>query len=208
MKPVKVVNGIDVTAHGGLIGRCVQRYKRFVGGCLEWEDLFQAGWLGMYHAAERFDPTRGFKFSTYANWWIRAFIQRAIMNERRTVRVPVHAQQSAFARGERLHLDALSLNAPVSADHPEDTWIDLLRADSDPEREAMDSDVASHIEAAVDALPDVSRRAIRGRFWGEHTLKEIGDDVGLSRERIRQREAQALERLELRLATLQHETRR
>lgn len=200
MKPVRLINGIDITAHGGLIGRMVQRYRRFIGGCIEWDDLFQAGWLGVHHAAERFDPTRGFKFSTYAQWWIRTFIQRAIMNERRTVRVPVHRQTDAYKNGERLHLDALSLDAPVNANESGgDTWLDLLRSESDPGADAEQSDLADLVDAAVEGLPEKDRRVIRGRFWRDRTLGEIGDDAGVSRERIRQREAKALERLGLRL---------
>lgn len=199
MKPVNVINGIDLTAHGGLIGREVQRYRGSLGGCIEWEDLFQIGWLGLHHAARRFDPAKGFKFSTYAHWWIRAFLQRAIMNQRRTVRVPVHVQNSARQRGERLPYDALSLNAPLNSDDPADTWVDLLRAEDDPSADAEHGDLAELLGKAVDALAPPNRRAIRGRFWGDHTLAEIGADEGVSRERIRQREARALELLEQRL---------
>jgi RNA polymerase sigma factor (sigma-70 family) len=203
VKPVRLINGIDITAHGGLIGRMVHRYKRFIGGCIEWEDLFQAGWLGVYHAAERFDPERGFKFSTYAQWWIRTFIQRAVMNERRTVRVPVHKQTDAYKRGERLHLDALSLDAPVNANESGgDTWLDLLRSDSDPAADAEQSDLEALVDAAVEGLEEKDRRIIRSRFWRDRTLGEIGEDLGVSRERIRQREANGLERLERRLEKL------
>lgn len=199
-RAARIINGIDLTAHGGLIGRVVQRYKRFIGGCIEWEDLFQAGWLGLHHAAERFDPERGFKFSTYANWWIRAFIQRTIMNERRTVRIPVHAQTDAFKRGERLHIDALSLDAPLDSSDPgSGTWLDLQRSDSDPSADAEHNDLATLVESAVEALSEKERRIIRGRFWRDRTLGEIGEDLGVSRERIRQREANALARLEHRL---------
>jgi RNA polymerase sigma factor (sigma-70 family) len=203
LRPVhNIVNGIDLRSHGGLIATLANRYRRFVGGCLEWDDLMQAGWLGLHKAAVKFDHGRGVKFSTYAGFWIRAFIQRMILNDRRTVRVPVHRQHAARGTGERLPLDALSLNVPLDPSNPESEWIDLLRADSDPEREAVDNDFTSQIEAAVDALPEMNRRAIRGRFWGEYTLREIGDDAGLSRERIRQREAQALDRLERPLSKL------
>jgi len=200
MKAERIINGIDVTAHGGLICRCVQRYRRFIGGCLEWEDLFQAGWLGIHHAAQRFEPERGLKFSTYANWWVRAFIQRAVMNERRTVRVPVHAQTDAYKRGERLHLDALSLDAPLNPDEPGDTWLDLLRSESDQDAHAEQSDLEVLVDSAVESLGEKERCIIRNRFWRDRTLGEIGDDMGVSRERIRQREANALERLALRLS--------
>lgn len=196
MKPAtRIVNGIDLAAHGGLIGRAVQRYRRFIGGALEWDDLFQEGWFGLHKAAHKFDPAKGFKFSTYANWWIRAFIQRAIMNKRRTVRVPVHAQTDAYKRGERLILDAISLDAPVDSAEGSATWLDFVRSDDDPGRTAEENDLAELIDAAVSGLDDTNRRIIRGRFFRDRTLDEIGQDMGVSRERIRQREAQGLERL-------------
>jgi RNA polymerase primary sigma factor len=192
-----IVNGIDVTAHGGLIGRIVHKYKGAIGGCLEWEDLFQAGWLGLYRAAERFDSSRGFAFSTYANYWIRHFIQRAIMNERRTVRVPVHAQNSARQDGYRIPYDALSLDAPLdSADSGSATWVDFMQSESDPSGDAEQSDLADRVGAAVERLGEKDRRIVKGRFWRDRTLGEIGDDMGVSRERVRQREAAALQRLE------------
>lgn len=202
MKPVNVVNGINLTEHGGLIGREVQRYRGALGGCLEWEDLFQVGWLGLHHAAQRFDPAKGFKFSTYAHWWIRAFLQRAIMNQRRTVRVPVHVQNAARQRGERFPYDSLSLDTPLNSENPAETWLDMLSGDSDPSADAEQSDLAELVGAAVDALDERNRRIIRRRFWRDNTLGEIGDDMGVSRERIRQREAQALERLERPLRAL------
>lgn len=203
MRPVaNIVNGINVAAHGGLIASVAKRYRKFVGGCLEWQDLMQAGWLGVNHAAERFDHSRGFKFSTYAQWWIRTFIQREVMNTRRTVRVPVHAQEGAYNRGERIILDALSLNAPLDASNPDAEWIDLLRSESDPEAEAELADMAERIDAALGCLQPAERRAIRGRFWRDHTLAEIGADVGVSRERIRQRAADGLRTLRRRLERL------
>jgi RNA polymerase primary sigma factor len=197
-----IVNGINVAAHAGLVATVAKRYRGFVGGCLEWDDLLQAGWLGVHRAAQLFDHSLGFKFSTYSQHWIRTFIQREVMNTRRTIRVPVHAQESARLRGDQIRLDLLSLNAPLDAGNPDAEWIDFIRSDSDPAAEAERADLREHIGAAVDALPAANRRAIRGRFWGDHTLNELGDDEGLSRERIRQREAKALDSLYVRLGKL------
>lgn len=196
MRPVNIINGIDLRQHGGLIATFANRYRRFVGGSLEWEDLMQAGWLGLHKAASRFDHGRGVKFATYAGFWIRAFIQRMILNDRRTVRVPVHQQHAARSSGERFPLDALSLDAPVNANEPGFTWLDMLRSEADPSEDAVGSDLCQRVEAAVDSLDEKNRRIIKGRFWGDYTLGEIGDDMGVSRERIRQREAKALQRLE------------
>jgi len=199
--PSNIVNGIDLREHGGLIGSIVHMNRRFIGGCIERDDLFQAGWLGLHHAAEKFEPERGLKFSTYATWWIRNAIQRCVMNQRRTVRVPVHAQESARRSGERLPLDALSLDAPFdSADAGSGAWVDLIRAEGDPGDDAERNDLSQRIEVAVDALDDREQRIIKGRFWRECTLNEIGADMGVSRERVRQLESKAFSRLRARMA--------
>lgn len=204
MRPVEnIVNGIDLRKHSGLIWRIVRRYSRFVGGILEHEDLFQSGWLGLHEAAKRFQPELGFQFSTYANWWIRQGVRRAIMNERRTIRIPVHAQEKAYHEGTMLALDLRSLDAPMRPSEPDSASLgDLLRSDDDPERSVGDEELAQRIGVAIDALPAPNRRAIRGRFWGDYTLAELGDDEGLSRERIRQRERDAKWMLERPLGKL------
>jgi RNA polymerase sigma factor (sigma-70 family) len=194
-----IVNGIDVGAHGGLVAKLAKRYRRFIGGCLEWEDLMQAGWLGVHKAAEKFDHTRGLKFSTYAQYWIQAYVQRCVMNDRRTVRVPVHKQQDAYERGEVMPLNSASLDAPRNA-HTDDPWIDTMAGSHDTEREAADNELVRLISAELARLPERNRGIIRGRFWREMTLGEIGDTEGVSRERIRQVESNTLDLLGARLS--------
>ena len=190
-----IVNGIDLAEHNGLVGRIVNRYRRFIGGVLAREDRVQAGWMGLRHAATRFDHSRGQAFSTYSMWWIRTFIQRCIANERRTVRVPVHAQTDAYKRGERIPLDTHSLDAPIDGGSG-DTFLDFVVSQgADPEQSTLDRDLKERIDAAIDQLPARDRRIVRMRVWGEHTLALIGDEEGVSRERIRQREEAALKRL-------------
>jgi RNA polymerase sigma factor (sigma-70 family) len=195
-KPENVINGIELTAHFGLIGRLVKRYMGFCGGAIEAEDLFQAGFFGLRRAAQKFEPERGFAFSTYATTWIRCHIQRCIMNQRRTIRIPVHAQATAHAEGRRIPMDLLSIDKAINAkDADSPAHVDVMTADVDLDREVIEAERESIVENAVFFLPEKDRVLVKQRFWGDRTLKEIGDEQGVSRERIRQRQEKALERL-------------
>jgi RNA polymerase primary sigma factor len=206
--------------------------KRYRGHGVPFGDLIQEGAIGLNRAVEKFDWRRGFKFSTYATWWIRQACQRAISNSSRTIRVPahVHERRMKIARlgrefeaehGREPTIDELaqltgyelqhveealgaveasvSLNQAVGADG--DAELGDLFADpeaADPAEEAGDVLRRDAVRAALGGLPELERRILELRFGfgGEQqSLEAIERELGVSRERVRRLEQQALRRL-------------
>lgn len=207
--------------------------KKYIGRGIPLMDLVQEGHIGLMRAAKKFDYRRGYKFSTYATWWIRQAITRSVADQARTIRLPVHMgeriskmyrirhrltqklgrlptteeiaaeleeQPEKVARMLRISKHTLSLELPIGED--EDAVLgDFIEDQDAPEPEEATGVVLmkEQINDLLDTLPPREVRVLQLRFglYGtrQHTLNEVGQKMGITRERVRQIQAQALRRL-------------
>jgi RNA polymerase nonessential primary-like sigma factor len=215
--------------------------KHYLHRGLALPDLIEEGNLGLIHALEKFDPERGFRFTTYATWWIRQAVERAIMNQSRTIRLPAHVvkelnvvlralrhlEMHGMAEGREPSLDdvAALLEKPVeqvrrilgynehvtSLDAPHAREPGLSIGESVPDDAAIAPELLLHNTALekwvrhwLDELSERHRTVIERRYGlsGREvaTLEELAGELGVTRERVRQIQTEALDKLRARLA--------